>query len=63
MQGGTISVTDVTICADAAAADCTFWDDCSDADAPVADNSCVASAVLVRLPAASSISAEAVDTF
>ncbi len=57
-----ISATEEAISSDAAAAERTLDDDCSDTTATVADNSWVVSAVFVRLPAAASILEEADDT-
>ena len=52
----------MAICSEAAAADCTFEDDCSEAAATEADSCCVVSADFVRWPAAVSISVDADDT-
>ena len=57
-----ISDTDEAISSAAAAADCALAEDCSDAEATVADSIWVTSAVLVSCPADDSSSEEAVDT-
>jgi hypothetical protein len=57
-----ISETDEAISSAAAAADCALAEDCSDAEATVAESTWVTSAVLVSCPADDSSSEEAVDT-
>src|SRR5262249_54791226 len=57
-----ISATDDTSWSQAAAADCTLAEDCSDAAATVADSVLVASAVRFRPSAAGSISTQAAQT-